>query len=211
MHHIVKYFPDLTKEQKAQFEKIDDLYKYWNVKINVISRKDIDSLYLHHILHSLAIGKIIQFKPGTKIIDIGTGGGLPGIPLSILFPDATFFLIDSIGKKIKVVGSIIETLGLKNCRCEQSRAENITGQYDFVIGRAVGTLQAFIKMIDKKISKNCFNLLDNGVFYLKGGNMAVETNSLRYNYNIYDIADFFYESYFITKKIVYINPAIASK
>ena len=210
MHHIVKYFTGLTKEQTDKFEKLGEIYKYWNAKINVISRKDIDSLYLHHILHSLAIGKIIQFKPGTKTIDVGTGGGFPGIPLSILFPDTTFYLVDSIGKKIKVVKAIIETLGLKNCTGEQIRAENTSGQYDFVISRAVGTLPAFVSMIYKKISKICFNSLENGVFYLNGGNNTQEMNSLHYNYKIYKISDLFNESYFKAKQIVYINLASTS-
>ncbi len=205
MHSIVKYFPGLTSEQKDKFEKLGDLYKYWNTKINVISRKDINSLYLHHILHSLSIGKVILFKPLTRVIDAGTGGGLPGIPLSILFPETTFHLVDSTGKKIKVVKAIIDTLKLKNCSAENIRAEDASGKYDFVISRAVGTLPSFVKMIQNKVSKKSVNTFENGVFYLKGGDILHEINSLRYEYQIFMISEFFKEPYFETKKIVYIN------
>lgn len=205
MHHIVKYFPRLTEEQKDKFEKLGQLYKFWNTKINVISRKDIDSVYLHHILHSLAIGKIIQFKSGSKIIDVGTGGGLPGIPLSILFPEVTFYLVDSTGKKIKVVNTIIDSLRLKNCIAEQIRAEDTSGQYDFIVSRAVGTLPRFINIVHDKVSKKSINSLANGLFYLKGGDIKQETDSLSYNSQVFMISDFFNESYFETKKIVYVN------
>jgi len=205
VYHIIKYFPELTSAQKSRFENLGELYNYWNQRINLISRKDIKSLYLHHILHSLSIARVIQFRPRTKIIDIGTGGGFPGIPLSILFPEAQFYFIDSIGKKIKVVDAIITALGLQNCHAKKIRAEDINDQYDFVLGRAVTSLSQFVKIISDKVSNKCFNSLNNGVLYLKGGNITEEIESLPYKTEIFNISDFFKEPFFETKIIVYIN------
>jgi len=205
MYHIIKYFPDLTATQKSRFENLGELYNYWNQRINLISRKDIKSLYLHHILHSLSIARVIQFKPHTRIIDIGTGGGFPGIPLSILFPEAQFYFIDSIGKKIKAVQAIIAALGLKNCHAKKIRAENINDQYDFIIGRAVTNLSQFVKTISDKVSNKCSNSLDNGILYLTGGNITEEIKSLPYKTEIFNISSFFKEPFFETKIIVYIN------
>ncbi len=205
MHHIIKYFPGLSSIQQSRFENLGKLYNYWNKKINIISRKDIKSLYLHHILHSLSIAKVIQFKPGTKIIDVGTGGGFPGIPLSILFPGSEFRLVDSVGKKIKVVASIIDTLDLANCKTEKVRAEDFNEEYDFIIGRAVTNLPGFIKYIDGNVSNKCFNSFNNGILYLKGGDITEEMSSLPYQTKTFNIYDFFKEPFFKTKKIVYID------
>lgn len=205
MYHIIKYFPHLTATQKSRFENLRELYNYWNQRINLISRKDIKSLYLHHILHSLSIARIIQFSPHTKIIDIGTGGGFPGIPLSILFPEAQFYFIDSTGKKIKVVEAIIAALGLKNCQAKKIRAENINDEYDFIIGRAVTNLSQFVKIISDKISNKSFNSLNNGILYLTGGSITEEIKSLPYKTEIFNISSFFKEPFFETKIIVYIN------
>ena len=205
MHHIIKYFPGLYSIQQSRFENLGKLYIYWNQKINIISRKDIKSLYLHHILHSLSIAKVVQFKPGTKIIDVGTGGGFPGIPLSILFPRAEFWFIDSVGKKIKVVESIIDTLGLTNCKAKKIRAKDFNEQYDFIIGRAVTNLPEFIKIITDKVNNKCFNSFNNGIFYLKGGDITEEIKSLPYQTKTFNITDYFKEPFFKKKKIVYID------
>ncbi len=205
MHHILKYFPDLTIEQQIRFKKLGELYNYWNTRINVISRKDIKNLYLHHILHSLSIARLIQFKPGTRIIDVGTGGGLPGIPLSIFFADAEFYFIDSVRKKIKVVESIIDELDLKNSKAMQVRAEDVTGQYDFIMGRAVTILPKFVTLMSGKISHRCFNSFKNGIIYLKGGDMEEELRSLPCKTEIFNISDYFSEPFFETKRIIYIN------
>ena len=205
MHHLIKYFPDLTSEQQSRLKKLGELYNYWNTRINVISRKDVKSLYLHHILHSLSIARVIQFKPGTKIIDVGTGGGFPGIPLSILFTDAKFYFIDSISKKIKVVEAVINALDLKNCEARQIRAEDVTGQYDFITGRAVTNLSKFVSLMSGKVSYRCFNSINNGIIYLKGGDIEEEIKSLPFKAEIFNISGFFKEPYFETKKIVYIS------
>jgi len=204
MDVILKYFPDLSEHKILQFEKLYPLYSDWNSKINVISRKDIDHLYERHILHSLSIAKIIQFKKGTSVLDVGTGGGLPGIPLAILFPEVNFFLVDSIGKKIKVVEAITESLGLKNVTFEQNRAENLKGKYDFTISRAVTTLPEFLNWTLKLISKNSFNDLVNGVLYLKGGDLSKEVGSVGAKHYIFDLNNLFDEEFFKTKKLVYL-------
>ncbi len=200
---IEKYF-ELTATQLEQFEKLAPLYKEWNEKINVISRKDIEQLYERHILHSLAIAKVIQFKPTTKILDVGTGGGFPGIPLAIMFPESEFHLVDSIGKKIKVVNEIASALELKNVSAEQIRAEQIQDQYEFVISRAVTRLKPFIQWIQNKFSKNNFHELNNGIIYLKGGDLKEELDEVKRSKKIYEIADFFENDFFETKKVIYV-------
>src|SRR5665648_840720 len=203
MLKILKYFPNLTPEQIVRFEKMDPLYRDWNGKINLISRKDIDSLYEKHILHSLAIAKIIDFRPGTKILDVGTGGGFPGIPLAILFPSCQFVLIDSIGKKIKVVQAVSEELGLNNVTAIHGRVEDVKEEFDFVISRAVTTFPAFVGMVKKNISRKPQNALPNGIIYLKGGDIQEEIKDYKRNIEVTEIAIFFNEPFFETKKVVY--------
>jgi len=204
MLKILKYFPNLTPEQIVRFEKMDPLYRDWNGKINLISRKDIDSLYEKHILHSLAIAKIIDFRPGTKILDVGTGGGFPGIPLAILFPSCQFVLIDSIGKKIKVVQAVSEELGLKNVTAIHGRVEDVMEEFDFVISRAVTTFPAFVGLVKKNISRKPQNALPNGIIYLKGGDIQEEIKDYKRNIEVTEIANFFNEPFFETKKVVYL-------
>lgn len=201
---IFKYFPELTATQQAQFKKLYDLYSEWNDKINVISRKDIDNLYVNHVLHSLAIAKVISFKAGSSILDVGTGGGFPGIPLAIMFPDCKFHLVDSIGKKITVVNNVAEGVGLTNVRAEQIRAEQIKGEYDFIVSRAVTRLKEFYGWINKKVKKDSKHTLFNGILYLKGGDLEEELNELKRPYSTYDIPDYFTEEFFETKKVVYV-------
>lgn len=201
---IFHYFPDLSEIQKNQFAKLSDLYKDWNEKINVISRKDIDNLYINHVLHSLSVAKIISFKLGTKILDVGTGGGFPGIPLAILFPETQFHLVDSIGKKITVVKNVAESLGLKNVRAEQIRAEQIKDEYDFIVSRAVTGLKEFYGWIHKKVKKESKHDLYNGILYLKGGDLEEELADLKKHHQIFEISSYFNEEFFETKKIVYI-------
>jgi 16S rRNA (guanine527-N7)-methyltransferase len=203
MEIIGKYFKNLNGLQKEHFEKLGSLYEEWNKKINVISRKDIKHIYLHHILHSLAIAKYVQFKPGTKILDVGTGGGFPGIPLAIMFPETQFVLIDSIVKKIKVVEAICKVLKLNNCRAFQIRAENISGQFDFVVSRAVTSLPVFISWIKKSIAYQSMHEQANGILYLKGGDL-IEELKIPYHSRVIEIADFFEEPYFESKKIVHV-------
>ncbi len=204
MEIIHKYFPDLTDEQITQFEALQQLYEEWNSKINVISRKDIDYLYERHILHSLAIAKIIEFKPGTQILDIGTGGGFPGIPLAILFPDSNFHLVDSIAKKIKVVNAIAQAINLKNTRAEQIRAEKLKTKYDFVISRAVTSLPVFFNWVKNKIINHSKNELQNGIIYLKGGDLNEEIKKFKPAIKVFSIDQHFDEPFFETKKIVYL-------
>lgn len=204
MLKILKYFPNLTSEQIVRFEKMDSLYRDWNGKINLISRKDIDSLYEKHILHSLAIAKIINFRPGTKILDVGTGGGFPGIPLAILFPSCHFVLIDSIGKKIKVVQAVSEELGLKNVTAIHGRVEDVMEEFDFVISRAVTTFPAFVGLVKKNISRKPQNALPNGIIYLKGGDIQEEIKDYKRNIEVTEISNFFSEPFFETKKVVYL-------
>lgn len=205
MELIKKYFPDLTDGQVEQFSQLKELYHFWNEQINVISRKDMDQFYERHVLHSLALAKIIQFKDGTSFIDIGTGGGFPGIPLAILYPNCTFHLVDSIGKKIKVVQEVAQSLELKNIKASHDRAENIKERYDFVISRAVTAMPAFLQLIHNKIKKKQINALPNGILYLKGGDLTDEMASIRNYYELFSISKFFEEEFFETKKVVYVQ------
>lgn len=201
---IFKYFPDLSAEQKEQFNKLEELYKFWNAQINVISRKDIDSLYLHHILHSLGIAKVLEFLPGEKVLDVGTGGGFPGIPLAILFPDAHFHLVDSIGKKIKVVQEVSRAIGLKNLVATHARAEQIDDKFNFIISRAVTQLKDFYPWVRGKFEKKPLNKLPNGVLYLKGGDLELELQESKLKeVHLYPLSAYFEENYFETKYVVY--------
>ena len=200
---ILKYFPEITDEQKQQFEKLEQLYTEWNEKINVISRKDMDGLYEKHILHSLGIAKVIPFADGTKVLDIGTGGGFPGIPLAILFPEVSFTLIDSIGRKIKVVEAVSEGLGLKNVTAVHGRAEKLKEKFHFVVSRAVTQMPEFLRWLKGKFEKEQFNEKHNGVLYLKGGDLAEESAGLRCE--IFQLKNYFEEEFFDTKKVVYLS------
>lgn len=204
MDIILKYFPNLTEEQKKQFAALYNLYVDWNSKINVISRKDIENLYTHHVLHSLAIAKLIQFTDGTRIMDMGTGGGFPGIPLAILFPQCEFLLVDSIGKKIKVATEVSTAISLKNVSFRHCRAEEEKGKFDFVVSRAVMPLPDLVKIIRKNISKDQHNALPNGLICLKGGNLESELKPFKKSAEADDLSMFFEEEYFKTKKIVYV-------
>ena len=201
---ILNYFPDLSEEQQRQFEALDDLYRDWNAKINVISRKDIDSLYLHHVLHSLAIAKVVRFRPGTEILDFGTGGGFPGIPLAILFPDCRFKLIDGTGKKIRVAQEVSQAIGLRNCQPEHLRGEDEKGRYDFVVSRAVMPLPDLVKIVRKNISKTQHNAVPNGVICLKGGDLQAEARPFRNIVELTDISQFFHEEWFKEKHVIYL-------
>jgi 16S rRNA (guanine527-N7)-methyltransferase len=203
MQIIHKYFPDLTEKQIEQFTDLQQLYQHWNAQINVISRKNMDTLYTNHILHSLAIAKVIQFEKGTKILDIGTGGGFPGIPLAILFPEVDFLLVDSIGKKIKVVNEVSNAIGLTNVIALHERAENIKDTFDFVVSRAVTNMTDFKKWVKGKFNNTHNNTLNNGILYLKGGDLSEELRGM--SHSKYEIADFFEEEFFETKKVIYIS------
>jgi 16S rRNA (guanine527-N7)-methyltransferase len=203
MDFILKYFPELTEVQTSQFQQLEALYHDWNSKINVISRKDIDQLYVKHVLHSLAIAKIQKFEPGTYVLDVGTGGGFPGIPLAILFPDTRFYLIDVILKKINVVKAVAESLELKNVKAEQIRAENVKGDFDFIVSRAVTNMPDFVSWIKDKIKKQQKHELKNGILYLKGGDLREELASFP-NAKEYNISDFFEDDFFETKKVVHL-------
>lgn len=201
---LLNYFPDLTETQKQQFAALQDLYTYWNAQINVISRKDIDLLYERHILHSLGIAKIMRFKPKTTILDVGCGGGFPGIPLAILFPECTFYLVDSIGKKIKVVNEVAADIGLKNLKAEHKRAEEVNEKFEFVVSRAVAETSAIYRWVQSKISKKQFNELPNGLLLLKGGDLTEELTEFKKRVVVYDLKDYFKEEFFETKKVVYL-------
>ncbi|MEJ8597112.1 16S rRNA (guanine(527)-N(7))-methyltransferase RsmG [Riemerella anatipestifer] len=200
---ILKYFPELTEQQQYQFALLEPLYKEWNEKINVISRKDMDSLYEKHILHSLGIAKVMPFSGGTKVLDIGTGGGFPGIPLAIMFPEVEFTLIDSIGKKIKVVQAVSEALELKNLTAIHGRAEKLKDKYHFVVSRAVTQMPVFLRWLKGKFEKEQFNPKHNGVLYLKGGDLAEELAGLKCE--IFNLKNYFEEEFFDTKKVVYLS------
>ena len=203
MDEIQKYFPYLTDIQKEQFAKLDFLYHDWNAKINVISRKDIDELYTKHILHSLGIAKVIKFEPGTFVLDVGTGGGFPGIPLAILFPETRFYLIDVIAKKIKVVQAVVDALELKNVKAEQIRAELVKGDFDFIVSRAVTNMPDFVSWIKDKIKKKSKHELRNGILYLKGGDLTEELKDFP-KATEYNLSDFFEDEFFETKKVVHL-------
>lgn len=207
MHNILPYFPNLTTTQISQFEALGELYKDWNEKINIISRKDIDNLYINHIQHSLAIAKVIAFKPNTHILDVGTGGGFPGIPLAILFPEVQFHLVDSIAKKIKVVNEVATAIKLKNVKAEQKRAEELDTVYDFVVSRGVTSLKELHGWTKKRISKVSFNSLKNGLIVLKGGDSLIEeiTEIGKNHVKTWLISDFYKEDFFETKKVVYLK------
>jgi 16S rRNA (guanine527-N7)-methyltransferase len=202
---ILKYFPGLTGQQQEEFSKLGPLYRYWNEKINLISRKDIDGLYEKHILHSLSIARIIRFSGGSRILDVGTGGGFPGIPLSIMFPEVGFHLIDSVGKKIKVVKSIADELNLKNVMAEQIRAELVKAKYDFVVSRAVTQLPEFMRWIGKNVSPVQKNALPNGILYLKGGIPDEEIKHYKHRMYLFNLSEYFTEPWFETKKVIYIG------
>ncbi len=203
MKIIKKYFPDLSPIQISQFEQLEDLYKEWNSQINVISRKDIDELYIRHVLHSLGIAKVQEFEPNSKVLDIGTGGGFPGIPLAILFPESSFYLVDSIGKKIKVVNEVAKALNLENLKAEHQRAEKVKDEFDFIVSRAVTNMNDFVKWTKKKIRKKSNHKLPNGILYLKGGDLTEELIAFP-KATIYDLPSFFEEEFFETKKVVHI-------
>ncbi|MCA0132412.1 16S rRNA (guanine(527)-N(7))-methyltransferase RsmG [Winogradskyella alexanderae] len=203
MELILKYFPQLTEEQIKQFEALEGLYRDWNSKINVISRKDIDELYLKHVLHSLGIAKVIQFKDGTSILDVGTGGGFPGVPLAILYPNCSFHLVDSINKKLKVINAISATIGLKNVKTTHSRVEAIDEKFDFIVSRAVTAMPEFNKWVRGKIAKKQRNTLKNGILYLKGGDLSKELKDFK-AVKAYLLSDYFEESFFETKKVIYL-------
>ena len=201
---IEKYFPQLSDKQKQQFAQLGDLYTLWNSQINVISRADIDNLYEKHILHSLALAKVVNFKDFTEILDVGTGGGFPGIPLAILFPNCQFHLVDSIGKKIKVVNEIVQALGLENVKAEQIRVEQVEGEYDFVVSRAVTRLLPFHGWVKGKININNYNKLKNGILYLKGGDLKEELKELGKKSRVFELSDYFTEEFFETKMVFHI-------
>lgn len=203
MEEILKQFPNLTDNQIHQFEKLQELYEDWNSKINVISRKDIDELYTRHVLHSLGIAKVQEFEKGTYILDVGTGGGFPGIPLAILFPETRFYLIDVIAKKIKVVSEVAKALGLQNVKAEQMRAENVKGDFDFIVSRAVTNMPDFVSWIKDKIKKQNKHELKNGILYLKGGDLTEELKDFP-KATEYNLSEYFKEEFFETKKVVHL-------
>jgi len=203
MELLLSYFPHLTDKQVEQFQKLQILYEDWNSKINVISRKDIDELYTRHVIHSLGITKILEFKPGSKIMDVGTGGGFPGIPLAIMYPEVDFYLIDIIAKKIKVVNEVALALGLKNVKAEQKRAELVKEEFDFIVSRAVTNMPDFVEWIKGKVTKQSKHDLDNGILYLKGGDLTEELSSFP-KATEYNLSTFFKEEFFETKKVVHL-------
>ena len=201
---IFKYFPNVDDSQRKQFHELQSLYSLWNDRINVISRKDIDNLYINHVLHSLGIAKVVQFGRSADVLDVGTGGGFPGVPLAILFPETHFHLVDSIGKKITVVKNVVQALQLKNVTAQQIRAEQINDSYDFIVSRAVTRLKEFYGWVYKKTKKMSTHPIQNGILYLKGGDLDDELAELKKAYSIFDLKDYFHEEFFETKKIVYV-------
>ncbi len=205
MNSIRKYFPDLNPDQIEKFTQLEELYLDWNSRINVISRKDMEHFYEHHVLHSLGIAKVIQFQPGAKVMDVGTGGGFPGIPLAIMFPETEFLLVDSIGKKIKVVNEVSQAAGILNVKAVQCRAEDMKQKFDFVVSRAVTTLPEFLKWVAGSILKDNRHTLANGILYLKGGGLEAELSPLKRKFKVYDLSEYFEEAFFETKKVVHIG------
>ena len=203
MKLILKYFPNLSEDQIQKFEQLESLYQDWNLKINVVSRKDIDELYMRHVLHSLGIAKVISFTDGSKLLDVGTGGGCPGIPLAILFPECSFHLVDSIAKKLKVVDEVVTGLELTNVKTTHSRVEDIDGKYDFIISRAVAAMPTFVHWVKGKIAKHQNHDLKNGILYLKGGDLSEELQGYKTT-TIYNLSDYFEEDFYETKKVVHL-------
>ena len=203
MDLILKYFTNLTEDQINKFQQLESLYQDWNLKINVVSRKDIDELYLRHVLHSLGIAKVVEFRDGSKILDVGTGGGFPGIPLAILFPNCSFHLVDSIAKKLKVVDEVVEGLGLTNVKTTHSRVEEINDTFDFIVSRAVAIMPTFTHWVKGKIAKEQKNDLKNGILYLKGGDLTEELQDYK-TATIYNLSDFYTEDFYETKKVVHL-------
>ncbi|WP_297516938.1 16S rRNA (guanine(527)-N(7))-methyltransferase RsmG [Flavobacterium sp.] len=203
MEEIWEQFPNLTENQRNQFTQLQALYTEWNAKINVISRKDIDALYTRHVLHSLGIAKVMEFQPGASVMDVGTGGGFPGVPLAILFPETQFYLIDVIGKKIKVVQEVSAALGLTNVKAAQMRAENVQEEFDFIVSRAVTNMPDFVKWVRGKVKKQSKHPLDNGILYLKGGDLTEELAVFQRTV-LYNLSDYFEDDFFETKKVVYL-------
>lgn len=203
MDIITKYFPDLTEEQRMQFMQLKDLYKDWNLKINVVSRKDIDEIYIRHVLHSLGIAKVMKFNAGAEVLDVGTGGGFPGVPLAILFPETQFHLVDSIGKKIRVVDEVVAGLGITNVKTTNDRVENVPGQYDFIVSRAVAQMETFVRWVKGHIKKKSEHELKNGILYLKGGDLTEELAKYT-TAQIYNLTDYYTEDFFETKKVVHL-------
>ncbi len=201
---IFDHFPDLTGKQREQFEKLDELYRDWNAKINVISRKDIDNLYPHHVLHSLGIAKVIRFRPGTSVMDIGTGGGFPGIPLAILFPECKFHLVDSIGKKIKVATAVAEAIGLENVTAVHRNVIEEKGKFDFVVSRAVMDFSELVKLVRKNVHHEQRNSLPNGIICLKGGDLIQELRPFKHTSDVWSLSNFFPDEFFETKKVAYV-------
>lgn len=205
MKQIEHYFPNLTDSQRSQFSKLEEIYQHWNEQINVISRKDTENFYERHVLHSLGIAKVMEFTPGSSVLDIGTGGGFPGIPLAILFPESQFTLVDSIGKKIRVVNEVKNALGLTNVVAIHERAENIKGNFDFIVSRAVTAMPDFIRWTTGKIAKKNQNSLKNGILYLKGGDLSEELSTVKHAVKIYNLSEVFTEEFFETKKVVHVR------
>ncbi len=201
---IFRYFPAMTSSQRAQIEQLRPLYEAWNDRINVISRKDIGNLYTNHVLHSMAIGRIVAFQPGANVLDVGTGGGFPGIPLAILFPDTQFHLVDSIGKKIAVVKEVVAALGLKNVQAQQIRAEELKSRYDFIVSRAVTRFSEFYTWVRGQVKPVSRHAMKNGILYLKGGDLAEELAELNHPYTLFDLHNYFEEPFFETKKLVHV-------